>query len=247
MKFDYGNKQYLNMFESCDSSFFLKYLTYVKFFLKNKKNSFIDIGCGNGNALVPLMSDGYKNIYGCEISKLFVDSAKKRGLKNIYWYDGKNIPFEDNYFNIVGSFGVLEHTENPINFLEEHIRIVKKGGYIIVTCPNFLTVLFKSEHPRINTLQKRLNNIPKIFKKIFSNEIYFEKVKPIIRKKFHADDDMVTVTNLIDMEKLFKRKNCKVLYSNGFMVKDNSFLKIAGSIPVLKYFLPSCFVVAIKK
>lgn len=246
MKFDYENKQYLEMFEKQGANFFLKYIAYIKYFLKDKKNSFIDIGCGNGNVLVPLMNEGYKYIYGCEISRLFVSSAKKRNLKNIYWYDGKKIPFNNNHFNVVGSFGVLEHAEDPINFLKEHIRITKKGGHIIVTCPNFLTVFFKLEHPRANTLIKRLKNIPKIFKKMCSNEISFEKVEPIIRKRFHADDDMVTISNLIDMERFFKKNNCDLIYSNGFMIQDSTFKKNVGSIPVLRYFLPSCFIVVRK-
>jgi SAM-dependent methyltransferase len=246
MKFNYENKQYLKKFENMEPDFFLKYLAYVKYFLKNKKNSFIDIGCGNGNALVPLMRDGYKNIYGCEISKLFVDAAKKRDLKNIYWYDGKRMPFEDNYFDVVGSFGVLEHTENSNLFLEEHVRIAKKEGYIIVTCPNFLTVFYRLEHPRVNTLWKRLKNIPKIFKKMCTIDVCFEKSEPIIRKEFQFDDDMVTVSNLVDMEKFFKKSGCTIVYSNGFMVRDNMFLKIVGSLPVLRYFLSSCFIVARK-
>lgn len=235
------------MFENQSNNFFLKYIFYLKSFLKNKNDSFMDIGCGNGNVLIPLMNDDYKNIYGCEISKLFVKSAKKRGLKNVFWYDGNKIPISDNYFDVVGSFGVLEHTENPINFLEEHLRIVKKDGYVLVTCPNFLTVFFKLEHPRVNTLKKRIKNIPKIFKKIISKEISFEKVKPIIRKKFHGDDDMVTVSNLIDLEKFFKKRSCKIIYSNGFMVKKNIFYNIVGSIGLFKYFLPSCFIIAQKK
>lgn len=247
MKFNYENRQYLKMLEDLNPNFYKKYINFIKKIIKNKDDRFMDIGCGNGNVLVPLVADGYKNVYGCEISKLFIDSAKKRGLKNIFWYDGKRIPFEDNYFDVIGSFGVLEHTENPINFLEEHIRLVKSGGHIIVTCPNFLTVFFKLEHPRVDTLRKRLKNIPIIFKKIFSNKVSFEKVKPIIKKKFYPDDDVITIANLIDIIRLFKRNNCRIIYSDGFMVNDGLFFKIIGSVPILKYFMPSCFVIIKKK
>ena len=243
MEFNYENKQYLKMLEDLNPYFYNKYITFIKKFIKNKNNRFMDIGCGNGNVLAPLVADGYKNVYGCDISKLFINSAKKRGLKNVFWYDGGKIPFEDNYFDLVGSFCVLEHVKKPIFFLKEHIRLVKKGGYIIVTCPNLLTVFFKLGHPRVDTLNKRLKNIPKIFRKIFSNKVSFEKIDPIINNNFYPDADVVTIANLIDIVRLFKRYNCRIVCSNGFMINNGIIYKIIGSIPILKYFLPSCFVV----
>lgn len=247
MEFNYENKQYLKMLEDLNPYFYNKYITFIKKFIENKNNRFMDIGCGNGNVLAPLVADGYKNVYGCDISKLFIDSAKIRGLENVFWYDGGKIPFEDNSFDIVGSFGVLEHTESPINFLKEHIRLVKSGGHIIITCPNLLTVFFKLGNPRVDTLKKRLKNIPIIFKKIFSNKVDFEKVRPIINNNFYPDDDVITIANLIDIIRLFKRNNCKIIYSDGFMINNGIIYKIIGSIPILKYFLPSCFVVIKKK
>lgn len=247
MKFNYENKQYLEMLKNVDFDFYSKYVTYVKKYLKSKNRSFLDIGCGNGNALVPLVKSGYNNVYGGEISKLLSTSAQKRGLKNIFQYDGEKLPFDSNCFDVVGSFGVLEHAENPTEFLKEHVRTVKKGGYVVVTCPNFLTVFFRLEHPRADKLFKRLKNIPKIVKKIFSNEISFEKIAPIIRKKFQADDDVITISNLIDMERFFERNNCRIISSNGFMFRNNEFLRVIGSIPFLRYFWPSCFLVAQKK
>ena len=40
------------------------------------------------------------------------------------------MPFEDNYFDIVVSWGVLHHTGNPFDGLKEMKRVCKKGGFI---------------------------------------------------------------------------------------------------------------------
>lgn len=246
-KFNYENNQYLKMFETINQDFYQKYIFFIKKYLQNKKNKFLDVGCGNGNVLVPLLKDNYKNIFGCEISSLFIKASQKRGLKNIYKFDGKKLPFKNNYFDIIGSFGVLEHVENPIFFLLEQLKKIKKKGFIIVACPNFLSVFFKLSHPRADKLSKRLLNIPRILKKLLSKNISFEQTKPIIRKDFHPDDDMINITNLIDIEKFFKQNNFKIIYSNGFMGKNNFLFNTIGSILFIKYLLPSCFLVAQKQ
>lgn len=47
-----------------------------------------------------------------------------------------NFPFEDNFFDLVMSFGVMEHQEPPTKpFWEEMKRITKKGGEILVENP----------------------------------------------------------------------------------------------------------------
>lgn len=246
-KFNYENAQYLKMFETINQNFYQKYIAFIKKYLSNKKNKFLDVGCGNGNVLFVLSNKGYKNIFGCEISTLFVKASQKKGLKQIYKFNGKTLPFNNNHFDVIGSFGVLEHVKNPLSFLSEQVKKTKKNGFIIVVCPNFLSVFFKLSHPRTDKLSKRLTNIPRIFKKLTSKKISFEQIKPTIKKNFHADDDMVTITNLIDIEKFFRQNNCKIVYSNGFMAKDNFFYKTIGSIYFIKYLLPSCFLVAQKQ
>lgn len=234
------------MLERCRDGFYAKYIDHVEKHLSSKKSCFIDLGCGNGNVLKLMKKKGYSGLSGYEVSNLFVKAARKRGLKNVFLYNGDIVPVDDNVAEVAGSFGVLEHVGDPTTFLKEHIRIVKPGGYIVVTCPNFLTVLFKLEHPSVNTLYKRLFNIPKIIGKIFSGKVSFEKVAPIIREEFHGDDDMVTVANLIDLERFFKTNDCEIVYANGFMINDSLLFRFFGSIPIFRYFLPSCFLVARK-
>lgn len=52
------------------------------------------------------------------------------GKLNANWY-------EDNSFDIITSFEVLEHINNPLDELEHIKRILRKGGLFYVTTPNF--------------------------------------------------------------------------------------------------------------
>ncbi|MDO8592413.1 MAG: methyltransferase domain-containing protein [bacterium] len=80
-------------------------------FLKNLKiNNLLEVGCNVGNQLSLLQSQGFKNLYGMDISPLAVEFSKKR-TKNINVILGSalDIPFKDAYFDLVFTSGVLIH------------------------------------------------------------------------------------------------------------------------------------------
>lgn len=245
-KFNYENKQYLERLENSRGDLHSKYLFYIKKLLSTKKKSFLDVGCGDGRVLKILSDEEYVNIYGCEISSEFLKAADRKGLKNLTFYNGGNLTYKDNFFCVVGSFTVLEHVENPAVFLTEQIRVTKPGGYIIVICPNFLNFIFPTLYRRLNKFYKRLFNIPKILKKLLSDEYTFEKMELIIRNDFQSDDDAVNLTNLIDIEKFFSHSDCQIVFSSGFAISNNFVTRLIESVPIIRYCFPSCFLIAKK-
>lgn len=52
------------------------------------------------------------------------------GAKPVYYYDGKNFPFDDSEFDYVICSHVIEHVADPENFLNEIFRVSKGRGYI---------------------------------------------------------------------------------------------------------------------
>jgi ubiquinone/menaquinone biosynthesis C-methylase UbiE len=51
------------------------------------------------------------------------------------FYDGRKIPFEDEYFDAVFSTEVFEHIFNLEEILKEINRVMKVSGKILITCP----------------------------------------------------------------------------------------------------------------
>lgn len=245
-KFDYENKEYLEKLDELSETYYSKYIAFIKKYLKGKDSSFLDIGCGNGKILSLLFNERYKNGYGCDISKLFVNQAKKSGLKKVFYYDGKNFPFSKGQFDLIGSFNVLEHVQDPESFLISQVNLLRKSGHIIVACPNFLSVLFRNNHRRIKGIRRKAINAQLIMRKLIIPSSSFEMMEPIIRKKFEYDDDAIIVTNIIDIRRILQRNNCKIIYESGFINFDTDLFKIINGIPFMKYLLPSCFVVAQK-
>jgi len=246
-KFNYENKQYLDKLNDLNPDYYSKYSKFIENFLKNKKSRFLDVGCGNGQVLENLKTKGYVNGYGLDVSKLFIKEAKSKGLKNTFSYNGNKFPFDNYYFDLIGSFNVLEHTENPKRFLEEQLLKLKKGGVLIVACPNFLSIFFPSKHRKLAGFKNKINNLKSISTKLFFKNDQFDKMKPVIRKKFEYDDDAIVVTNLLDLKSFFKKNNCDILYESGFINYDAFIFKMINLIPIIKYGLPSCFIVVKKQ
>lgn len=49
--------------------------------------------------------------------------------------------FEDNFFDVVVSFEVLEHLQDPGNYLKEVQRVTKPGGLILMSLPNIASFI----------------------------------------------------------------------------------------------------------
>ena len=109
------------------------FFEYLKKFT-NKNFKALDLGCGSGELTLKL-SPFFKEIIGLDPFKDYIQTAKKQkkgtNIKNVVFKiaDGKNLPFKDEYFDIVfSSRGPLSAN---IDFIKESFRVLKKGGLMI--------------------------------------------------------------------------------------------------------------------
>lgn len=76
------------------------------------------------------------DITNLEVSPKFIEIAKKNfPQEKFQTTDLTNLPFEDNYFDYVLSLETLEHTPNPLIFLQELYRTIKPNGLLIMSLP----------------------------------------------------------------------------------------------------------------
>jgi len=102
---------------------------------KNGKPRILDVGCATGRLLEQLRKSGWQTT-GVEICRPQADYCRrKRGL------DVKDLPLAENGFN-AGTFDVvlashlIEHLNDPLNFVREVSRILSSDGRFFVTTPN---------------------------------------------------------------------------------------------------------------
>jgi len=167
----------------------------------------LDIGCGKGNFL-DTFNKKFKNwnIFGIEGSKNALSFAKNK-LPNSNFFEGlfsKN-PFNKK-FDIIVSLGVVEHLENPNEFLTEARNCLNENGIIMFDVPNFklnpsdLYVFDHLNHFTKETLQNLIqNNELEILKIIETNDRMplFVICKKTIEKKplknhFQIMNDLVS-------------------------------------------------------
>lgn len=114
-----------------DDYYFSKYLQHLK------KKKVLDVGCGV--AEVKVLFDKWDcDYWGTDLVPETIERLKSNKV-NATLGDARDIPFEDNSFDFVFSFGVIEHFDETEKSIEEHIRVAKPGGDILITVPNRIT------------------------------------------------------------------------------------------------------------
>jgi len=87
-----------------------------------KELKVLDVGCGD---------------------KFLKESFESKGLLyqgidiDVIDFNNDEFPFPDNSFDLVVSLAVIEHIKNTENFLSEINRILKKGGFVFFSTPNW--------------------------------------------------------------------------------------------------------------
>jgi len=97
----------------------------------------LDLGCGPGEFTAKCAERiGTSDVYGVEIDDESIDKAESRGVKCIRADLNNRLPIDSGCFDVVISNQVLEHLVNCDIFIEEIQRILKPGGYAVVSTEN---------------------------------------------------------------------------------------------------------------
>jgi SAM-dependent methyltransferase len=96
--------------------------------------NFLDIGCGEGYSLLEAYNRGWES-YGIDIFDNRLEEIKNK-TNHFLKSDLLASAFPDNYFDIIYLDSVLEHVTNPLEYVIEIKRILKKGGLVYIGVPN---------------------------------------------------------------------------------------------------------------
>ena len=108
-----------------------------------EKDIALEIGVGAGSDFIQICKQ-CKHAYGIDLTEAAINLTKERcDLEKLNNYtlqrvNAEKIPFEDNFFDFIYSYGVIHHAPNTMSILSEMKRVSKPGAKIrIMVYSNF--------------------------------------------------------------------------------------------------------------
>lgn len=133
-------------------------------------NRIIDVGCGIGYFLECAIEQKW-DAHGTEYTEKTIEICNNKGIK---MQQGElNVSnYQSNMFDVVTSFEVIEHINNPLDEIMKFRKILRKNGLLYITTPNFNSLLryfLKNNYTVINYPEHLSYYTPKSLKKLLKD------------------------------------------------------------------------------
>lgn len=134
----------------------------------------LDLGCGPGVLIEYAVKYGWDYI-GLDLSLYNLRTANG-GAKMVNG-DMEKLPFKNDVFSFISAMGAIEYVPNWRQCVREMIRVVKPGGFILVSLPNKYS-------PYRWWSELVYNPLSGLAKQILNMEVYRYKRKLFSKKEF---------------------------------------------------------------
>jgi len=131
-----GTKEFYERINQNRYDEYAPWLKKVVNFSRFNKKKVLEVGFGMGTDLMQFAEAGAE-VWGIDLSPVHKEISEKRfalynKTANLQLADAENMPFPDNTFDAVYSFGVIHHTPNTEKAAKEIHRVLKPGGKAII-------------------------------------------------------------------------------------------------------------------
>jgi 2-polyprenyl-3-methyl-5-hydroxy-6-metoxy-1,4-benzoquinol methylase len=128
----------------------------------------LEVGCGEGRG-VELVMPLAKSFTGIDKIGEIVDNLKLKypagEFRQMHIPPFKGL--DDNAYDVVISFQVIEHIKNDLEYLKEIFRVLRPGGKALITTPNIQMSLSRNPwHIREYTADQLSTLVKKVFQKV---------------------------------------------------------------------------------
>lgn len=98
----------------------------------------LDAGCGGGYGSRLLAGGGPREVIGVDHARAGLEMAAPGMPESVRLLAGdlRKLEFEDDSFDLVVCFEVIEYVEDPLAVLDELIRVLAPSGLLLVSSPN---------------------------------------------------------------------------------------------------------------
>lgn len=200
----------------------------------------LDFGCGSGYVTFEMARSG-ANAVGIDVTdyieKLVVPDELKNNLRFLRT-SGEKLPFENEAFDVVLASEVLPMIPNPVLFLQEMKRVLKKNGILVVVNGlGFHTIkkAYEQNSEKLKELRLKYGDrVPQTYQE------YIQKWQPIAgtaQKEFLTENDIIKMVQMngfrIESKEYTPSKKAgewlawdqfELFLSTGRVIRDNNFV-----------------------
>lgn len=97
----------------------------------------LEAGCGTGRGSQQLVRRG-ASVFALDIGFNLVKYTHQHCLCDVLVGSILSLPFPTGFFDVVFSTEVIEHTPDPLQAVLEMYRVLKPGGHLVLSTPNWL-------------------------------------------------------------------------------------------------------------
>ncbi len=138
-----SSRPYAGHLAAEEEAYFNRYLSLIERYGAQAR-MLLDAGCGTGLS-TRLLSEKGRRAVGVDLSELFLKEGKKRHGENgllLAAADILALPFQDESFDLVSSYLVVEFLPDIEKGLEEMCRVLRRDGLLVIIAPNLLSPLW---------------------------------------------------------------------------------------------------------
>lgn len=128
---------------------------------------YLEVGCGPGTTMVYFHRNFQYRVTGLDFSsaEIVQRTMQRYGIASYRVIDHDFLTWETTLrFDVVASFGVVEHFTDVPAVIHRHARLVLPGGYLVIEVPNLRWVnglLYRILQPRMLRMHNRTAMRPK--------------------------------------------------------------------------------------
>lgn len=213
----YAQRLALHTDEACQD-----YLSFITRFVSPGAR-ILDVGCGTGQSCALMARQGYQAV-GIDLSEHCIAQAgePRRQLSRFVCGNILELPFAGESFDCVGIYQVIEHIPDIPRLLSEMVRVLRKGGRLIILSPNLLSpfniivpfcdrlrgrrpaYLFGIKNP-LRAALLLVRHTAVLMRKICVRGYSFTERVPVLENRidYIADNDAVYLSCPVDFRKYF--------------------------------------------
>lgn len=113
--------------------------------LFDEKGKLLDIGCGEGTFLEVAQQRGWQ-VSGIEVTRSALELAGDRVGKDKVFEGFQSAGFDDNLFDLITLWDVIEHLPYPVDTLSKACQVLRPNGIITIVTPNVKSLIHRIAH-----------------------------------------------------------------------------------------------------